>query len=246
MAKVSLGTGKIISRATIGNGRATHLTRNDNKPVDYGLPEILVYTLPRTGSNAVHSICRDQLQAEAYHMHTLDVEPTASFALPLRIAEGREKFYVLTMVREPIGRNISEWNALEGRKGNFLEDFDHDKMLTWFDEEIKKYFGVDVFEYPFEVKTGFQIINHCNLGLSIMRTDRLDDVITSGGIKGLVPGTSKKDIKPFSKEVREYKLPPLTEEYIDTMLNTKYAKHFWSEEELEALANKYKASCVAS
>jgi hypothetical protein len=68
---------------------------------------------------------------------------------------------VITLTRDPLAQSVSSWfqSTVGGR--NLLDD-DIDRLLAsylarhdvyrsirWFDEEIQRYLGIDVYEFPF-------------------------------------------------------------------------------------------------
>lgn len=92
----------------------------------------------------------------------------------LRTARPGERWSVVTLVRDPVARNISDYfhrlaevdparvardasDELVAELGRgFLERFeDHELPLTWFDSELKSVFGLDVYGAPFPVAKGY-------------------------------------------------------------------------------------------
>ena len=89
---------------------------------------------------------------------------------------GRRTLKIVTLVRDPIGRNVSMyfhdlhyWLAYyfsevrpdrDGARRNrplidcFRETFDHRYPLDWFDKELKRLSGIDVYEHAFDRTTG--------------------------------------------------------------------------------------------
>ncbi|MCP4051834.1 MAG: hypothetical protein GY739_02010 [Mesoflavibacter sp.] len=89
---------------------------------------------------------------------------------------------IITVVRNPLDRNISMFfqalpfwlsNSLSGYKNkgesenrfegidvlftSFINDFNHSYPLTWLDDEIKEFSGIDIYKRPFDLDTGYKI-----------------------------------------------------------------------------------------
>ncbi|MFK7983845.1 MAG: putative capsular polysaccharide synthesis family protein [Saprospiraceae bacterium] len=93
---------------------------------------------------------------------------------------------IITMVRDPISRNISaffqnlHWifgtsNAYQQKKlaelaQVFWEQADHDFPLDWFDQEIRKVIGLDVYKHKFPHDKGVQQLSAGNHNLLIINT----------------------------------------------------------------------------
>jgi len=119
----------------------------------------------------------------------------------------REKTWdVITMVREPVARNVSAFfqnleprfdvwpeEAFTGRPVEetadwlidlFLAAYVEDRSfaeedgnpLTWFDIELNPTFGVDVFASRFMIERGFQTYSSSNARILLMRLEDLDRV----------------------------------------------------------------------
>jgi hypothetical protein len=110
----------------------------------------------------------------------------------------RRKLKIITLVRDPIGRNVAMyfqdlhyWLAYyfsEVRPNRdtreedidilvdcFREVFDHRYPLDWFDKELKRLTGIDVYEFTFDSTTGCTEINRGHVSLLIIQTERLSD-----------------------------------------------------------------------
>jgi hypothetical protein len=109
----------------------------------------------------------------------------------------RRQTRIITLVRDPIGRNVSMffhdlhfWLAYyfsevkpngPGREGVdtlidcFTESFDHRYPLEWFDRELKRLTGVDVYAHSFDRAAGWTRIDEDGVSLLIVQTERLED-----------------------------------------------------------------------
>jgi hypothetical protein len=109
----------------------------------------------------------------------------------------RRRLKIVTLVRDPIGRNVSMffhdlhyWLAYyftevrpnaAGREDVdtvidcFRETFDHKYPYDWFDKELKRLTGVDVYQYSFDSTAGYTRIDKDHVSLLIVQTERLSD-----------------------------------------------------------------------
>lgn len=169
---------------------------------------------------------------------------------------------VINLVREPVGRNIAayfqvldalwqterahEQTGLERLIEGFFEKFPHDRVLEWFDEEFKPVLGVDVYEHDFPRDSRRLRIERGPYDILLMRVDlddaskerHLSEFLGVEGIKLLPENVGAK--KPYAATYREFlRALRLPEAYVDRMLDSRYARHFFTPEERGALRSKW-------
>ena len=174
---------------------------------------------------------------------------------------------LITLVRDPIARNISAFfenldlnlffpsylraNRIERDEvdfaiSNFLSKYPHNLPLNWFDLHIKDVFGIDIFSEPFDKAKGYSIYRQDRVNLLLIRLESLNSCYQDAfndfmGLQDfkLQPGNigSDKDYKDIYKAFKEN--ISLPESYIHQMYNSKYAKHFYSECELQNFLKKW-------
>ncbi len=133
----------------------------------------------------------------------LDEQWLASKFLNQKITENKDaKWKVITLVRDPIARNISTFfqsfdvyfpkDAKKFSAENadltdlslelidmFLNKFkEHDVPLNWYDIHMKPVFKIDVFDTEFQKSTKYQILNNKNVDLLILRLEDLNTTAT--------------------------------------------------------------------
>jgi hypothetical protein len=175
---------------------------------------------------------------------------------------------IITAVREPIGRNISAYfqnvnldiafpsysanNSIKDEEidqaiASFLDNFNHEWPLTWMDTNLKDIFGIDVFEKTFDPAKGYEIYTQDNLKLLLVRLESLNDCYSHAFNKfldikdfKLVPTNQASDKKYYDlyKAFRERISFP--ESYVREMYDSRYAKHFYSQEELASFTSRWK------
>jgi len=161
---------------------------------------------------------------------------------------------IVTLVREPVSRNISAFfqnlisfekipNAheiigIENLLSNFVQKYNHDVPLKWFDIEMKSTTGIDVYQHSFPRHKGYQCINAPPYILLIMRHDLDDRIkekliadfleIKSFHIYRLNEASSKEYAEIYKKFINSISL---SDDYLHKMLNSKYAHHFFTKNE---------------
>ena len=189
---------------------------------------VINYQMGKVGSSTVQaSLEALKLDYPVYHVHFLnpgrvkEIErqrkryfktekysylrrPWLSEFLFEEIKKNNRQWKIITLVREPVARNISTFfenlevkQSSDSEKYNIKSDyygfevdislddtgplielfFDrlvHDRPLRYFDEEIGTVFGFDVFAHKFHGCDGYQIIKSQNADFLLIRLDYLD------------------------------------------------------------------------
>jgi hypothetical protein len=253
--------------------------------VESGSPPVLVYQMAKVGSSTVTWALRELDGLHVFQVHLLhpenlrrmraellkrgrwlarlqsDMDVRGRFLYKGLIKPGL-KAKVITLVREPIGRNCSFyfqnldvlWQTADAHEsvevsrlaGEYLERFDHRGGVNWFDREFKPVLGVDVYEHPFPHDTGHLRIDAGRYDILVMRAD-LDDASKKKcvedflGIEGLslVPKNVGSH-KPYAAVYRDFlDALELPESYVDEMLDSKYTRHFFSPDEIASLRARW-------
>ncbi len=164
---------------------------------------------------------------------------------------------IITLVRDPIARNLSSyfefvdliWNTHDAHLSvstddlhrGFAERFPHDEALTWFDDELRTIFGIDVYEHPFPAS------GHQRIGDLLILKSELDDATKAAAVAEFlairkltlksVNVTGAKAKGDAYRRFREtLRLDPA---YVDRMLDARYTRHFYTDTEREAMRRKY-------
>ncbi|MBL4910787.1 MAG: hypothetical protein JKX78_12345 [Alteromonadaceae bacterium] len=186
----------------------------------YKAPETLfIYQMGKVGSttlenslpNAVHihafftknHTCPIRLYGQAkfgfkFFIYRLEQELLAY--LLRRAFKQRQNTKIITLVRDPLARNISMFfhdldaylfaahtNCLNTRKvalptrdqqasvliDVFQQEFDHDYALTWFDREFFPMTGIDIYQQSFDKAKGLGIIKTENIEVLCVRTNKI-------------------------------------------------------------------------
>jgi hypothetical protein len=191
-----------------------------------GLRPLVVFQMGKVGSSSVvatlrehasgyevfqiHGLTRRWLRevegqyrhaSRAHHRAVLDRHVLESRYLLERLerAPSSERWKVISLVRDPVARNVSSFfqafpiyfpddadelsDRAIGRLDTsrlvkmFLEGFGaerHDLPLTWFPTYLQPVFGVDVYAAPFDPRRGYQIYRSDACDLLVLRFEDLD------------------------------------------------------------------------
>jgi len=266
--------------------RRFHLRRAIRRSLERPTPPVLVYTTPKVASSAVtHALTSIEGQT-VFHVHMIsaaNIRRTGDalrrrglrranrdkqsledlgYALAEEIIKPRGRARIVSLVREPIARNISAyfeildllWQTedahmhfgVERLLAEFHERFTHERGIDWFDNEYKPVLGIDVYKLPFPHREGFLRIDSGPYEVLLMRHD-LDDRLKEKCLADLL-GVPSVTLTPrnvgaqkvYSDVYREFlSRVELSEHYVDRMLGSKYARHFFSPEELARVRAKW-------
>jgi hypothetical protein len=253
------------------------------RSVEGPLPPVLVYLMAKVGSSTITSALQNIEGLHVFQVHMLNPDNLrllrskvrqkglARFQMDMDII-GRALFEgiirpglkakIITLVREPISRNVSLyfqnldvlWETADAHEhvelsrllGEFHDRFDHYRSLNWFDTEFKPVLGVDVYEYEFPHDALHLRINTGRYDILIMRSD-LEDASKAKciedfvGVEGL--SLAPKNVssrKPYAAAYRKFlDAVELREGYVGDMLDSKYTRHFFSPEEIASLRTKW-------
>jgi hypothetical protein len=129
----------------------------------------------------------------------------------------------------------------------FFERVHHDRPLVFFDQEIKVVFGIDVFSSEFPKLKGYKIFQEDHADVLLIRLENLDDCAHDAfreflGIEALtLIDTNVGNKKAYAPLYRRFKdVITLPDIYIDRLYNSRYMRHFYSEEEIARFRAKWR------
>jgi len=168
------------------------------------------------------------------------------------VRPGRRAKFV-SLVRNPVDRNISafffncvtekeNWENLSVQelRDSFISKYPHEVPLAWFDREPKATLGIDVYSRSFPHGRGYSEFQNGPFELLVLRTELSDDRkaevveqflgISDFEIWRCNAGQSKDYAGLYNLFKQEVSLP---DSYLDRMLQSRYAQHFYSAEEID-------------
>ena len=171
---------------------------------------------------------------------------------------------VITLVREPVATNISmffqlleyylktrgagEQPDIAALRDLFLSEYNHFRPVIWFDAELKTTLGIDVYEHAFRMEEGYMCISTGKVDLIVIKSEIEDDnksriIADFLGIKELQLVRSnvaedKRHAGTYRKFKESIKLP---QSLLDRIYESRYARHFYSPQEIEGFRMRWSA-----
>ena len=174
---------------------------------------------------------------------------------------------IISLVRDPVAQRISflfqafdqyipDWQEkLESGRFSLTElqklfyegeEFTNfHRLSSWFDRQIKPIWNIDVYSIPFPKNKGYQIYNNGLVSLLIIRLEDLNRVAKRAfdefmGVKDFsIVSTNVGKVKPYHKLYEQFKKLPVSSSYLDTAYATRYARHFYTDKEIEAFRKRW-------
>jgi hypothetical protein len=225
---------------------------------------IIVYQMGKVASQTIYYSLKATYKGVVLHTHTFDNNDWNWKIRDLYKYSVIEKnpLKIISLTREPIARNISAFfqnykkytrqrfskskHTLDELMTIFLTDFDHLEPLSWFDIHMKDNFGIDVYlsEFP---PCGYANYENENFQLLLMRSEIADadkrkaigSYINLPAFE-LIPknvGSKKSYASIYRQFVNTIILP---EEYLNELYDSRFMRHFYTEESIERFRNKWK------
>lgn len=152
---------------------------------------------------------------------------------------------IIIPIREPMGRNLSSWfcpwhhrqyktkneTNLAALSLRFQREFPHNWLANWFDREIGAHANINVYDHQFDGCV--RIVNHHDLIIVDYRKingELIEKIEKWWGLKikvGRVNGTSSSLHKKYQEFYKQIKFPRA---FVESIYNTKYARHFYGPE----------------
>lgn len=162
----------------------------------------------------------------------------------------------ISLVRDPIARNISAYfqnfpisaeraemplKVAEEVVAAFRERYPHPYPARWFDNEFRRFLGIDIYSVPFDRIRR----NVATEQFLLMRTD-LNDAEKSRllskaiGSRIHVERQNVGEWKGYSQIYQSVlEIAKFPAAFVDAMYATPFARHFWTDDELAALRDRW-------
>ena len=180
-----------------------------------------------------------------------------------------KKWKFITLVRDPIDREISNVfqdieifhrHLINDKKQVNLDDtlalvkkkierniLDIDYCLTWFDKEFNQALLFNVYDFPFDKKSGYTIIRHKQSDVLILKLEKLTDCYTDAlrefldtNLNTRLVKANISDKKKYSSEVKFIKKNlKISPEAFDKIYSNKFVSHFYSRQEIKGFKKKW-------
>jgi len=245
---------------------------------------VLVYQMGKVGSRAVFEALAalPERPPALYHFHELCGLDALEHALAqIADAPARARQYVgqaqavrrsflagepchwkvITLVRDPVARNISSFFYDIARyvpdfyertpsSAELLEAFltlpDHQTPLAWFEQQAEPLFGLDIYAAPFPREPGYALLHSERVAWLVLRAEDIATRLASAVLALLgVPDLACSKInagddKPYGPAYQRFLgEAALPAEYVDRMYDSRLARHFYDEPERARLRQRW-------
>jgi hypothetical protein len=222
-------------------------------------PPVFVFQMGKVASSSIFKSLSEQYPGNVVHGH--DFYEDHEYWRISRIYDWsikeKQKTHIISLTREPVGRNISAFfqnferdtgvayaesnHSIDELRTLFLENYDHDIPLEWFQKNIQGNFHIDVYAEPFPA-SGFNTYAQANIRLLVMRSE-LEDSMKVRAVKDFLGletfqlananiGSQKVYAPTYRRFKDEVRLP---EAYVQKMCGSTYFNHFYPKETIEAV-----------
>lgn len=244
--------------------------KDDSKPV-------LVYQMGKVGSRSVVDSLETATNRPLHHIHFLSEElihkvtlrhREQGLDLPPHIEASRtvretilnpgRPCDVITLVREPIARNISAFfqnlathdltleSSVDDMIRVFKEDYPHGQPLSWFGYEVQPQLGIDVYAQPFDPAKGWAVFERGPIRLLLLRCETPDEAKSEAiaeflGLGGFeITRANESAVKAYRDVYKSFR-DQITFEpsYLEKMYESRYMRHFYSPSEIEAFRERW-------
>jgi len=179
----------------------------------------------------------------------------------------KNKYKLISLTRDPVARNMSSFfynihyrfkdfsqRYMDGRitldelEGMFINNYEyqHQLSLNWFETELKKVFGIDVYASAFPKEKGYKIYIGDTADLLVLKLEMLKSCATPAlkeflGLDNFTPATTNtSNTESYYKAYKDFmdkkKLP---DTYIERMYSSKYARHFYTDAEIQSFIERW-------
>ena len=206
---------------------------------------------------------------EALHAKTVCKEKgiypgsrTPVFLLQKQLLEQQRRYKVISLFRNPIERNISAFfeafeifmgvpaylykGSFEEMEAAFYKNIDHSYCKEWFDKHFKTGTGIDVYKHDFNKEKGYISLQNDLTDVLLLKSNLNDSVKAKliGDFCGIehfkinnvnITGAKKEAMLycDFKSHIR------FSQSYLESQLESKYMRHFFTTAEKEALYVKW-------
>lgn len=176
----------------------------------------------------------------------------------------RNKIKIITFVRNPYSRNMHSFfydfgywmyeyscktradqrahSSVEIVISAFDKLFNKYYVLEWFDKELKRFTGIDVYNNEFDKNKGWSIIQKDKYEVLIVQVEKIyqayeviNAFANTDKISYNAQAHSAKWYDDIFKDFEANYIP--AENYLDTLYTSKYAENFYNKEQLEYFKN---------
>lgn len=216
----------------------------------------LIYQMGKVGSTSVYESLLEKSSVPVFQLHRFRLVPGTFvsrgawktfqrklWARTLYFLVKNKNIKILSLTRKPVARNVSDYFqtldhylevnnlkassvTLDELKMIFYGQYPHFSSVYWFDEQVKKVFGIDVYSGE-----GFRF-SRDNVQMLVVRMEDLEEkqkeISDFFSVPGLaVRGSNTAEKKWYAQLYLDFKKEGLSKEYYDLMNSSRYYKKFY-------------------
>ncbi len=242
---------------------------------------VLILTMAKVGSSSIYQSLKKQSNIPCFHIHSLNKEEEIQakaickekgvypgsrspiFILHEQLLEKQRPYKVISLVRNPIERNISAFfeafeihmgisahrfkGTLQEIEDAFHEKLNHSYCKDWFDTQFIDGVGLNIYAFDFPKVQGYKSIKSNQTNVLVLKSD-LDDNLKANlvgdfcGIKNFtIKNVNITDAKKEAHLYAEFKsYIRFSKPYLESQLESKYMNHFFTEDEKAVIYRKWK------
>ncbi len=183
------------------------------------------------------------------------------------IADASQPWNIVSLVRDPLAIMVSslfqnlheylpDWQERSAQNRLDLSEikdillsgaeFKFSRFDSWFDQQIKGIWQLDIFATPFEHAKGFEIYQKGPHRLIVIRLEDLNRVGVTAfqefiGLDNFqIINSNVASDKPYSQIYEQFKKTvALPVSYVDSAYQTRYAEHFYTPDEIQKFRQKW-------
>lgn len=181
-------------------------------------------------------------------------------------ANPNQVWNIINLVRDPVAIKVSalfqtlyeyipDWKerinngqlTLDDLEYNLLnkKEFGTGGFEAWYDSQIRPVWGIDIFAHPFSCEAGYQVYHEGRANLVVIRLEDLNRVAVRAfedllGIQGVkIINTNLGEQKRYAEIYEQFKQRPLPAQYVDAVYSTRFARHFYRDDEIAEFRKKW-------
>jgi len=246
----------------------------------YNKNSVILYQMGKVGSTTLEHSLDNAFHVHSFYNNPpckhlkrdLDLSLFISNKILTYKIKRKEVTKIISLVRDPYLRNISmffqdlhHWLAHYQREtffdtreegmeflfSAFENGYDHFYFDRWFDMEIKRFTGIDIFCHPFNTEKGYQIIREGSFEILLLQSEKINK------LKAVISDFTNQKFTIKHKNIGEKKwYAPIykvfqsnykvSEDYLDSLYQTRTATHFYSLQHSSEFKKKHTISHLSS
>jgi len=225
---------------------------------------ILIWTMTKVGTTSIARSLQKKLGTyRVFGEHNLnDSAWPRSVILYQELIEKKRPIKILTAVRDPISQSVSNFFhryefytgdsatspslSIEEAVSAFVRADIDISWTTWFDNNLKRYLNLDIYQYPSPAGKDHLRINHQNVDLLLLKAEADNTAKEAAIIDFLnldnftIQDQNVGNTKAYGAFYQAFKhQAKLPEHYLNCVRNSQYINHFYTPSEIDTIFKKW-------